>query len=406
MTRFLLLAHGTRGDVDPFVALAGALVRRRRDVTVLTHAPYEETVAATGADFRAVDDAAGYARHLRRARDLLGGRHHTRAADYYGDADLFLDRVSVAGGFGQIRREVEAMAGAGDDTVVVGRLTSCLSGLMAAELTGSPVCQVSLSPFQSMTAPMTALHLARSAGTQLNALRAGLGLPPVTGWSRWLRRADLTVGLWPGWFDAAGPASPGPLMLTGFPLGDRAAGGSRLGPVPDAGREDVVVVTGGTGRMLHPGFYASAVAGLAAAGRRGIVVTPHADLVPRVLPPGVVHRTSMPFAEVLPRVAGVVHHGGMGTLARALASGTPQLLLAHGADRPDNGARLERLGLARSLGASDWSAGTVGREIARLGPAGDPGLLNGPDPMDMLADRVVALAGRARAKSAERWAVR
>ena len=67
MTRFVLLTHGTRGDVDPFAATASGLVRRGHRVSVLTHAPYESVVRSTGA-------AAGEARRLLR-RDRFRSAH-------------------------------------------------------------------------------------------------------------------------------------------------------------------------------------------------------------------------------------------------------------------------------------------------------------------------------------------
>lgn len=388
MSRYAILAHGTRGDVDPFVALARLLRQRGHDVTVHTHAPYEQAVRRTGAKFRAVDDAAAYREHLRRTRALIADRSGGGAAGYYADPELFLDRVSIAGGFEQIRAEVDALVSGPGRPVIVGRLHSALSAVIAAELTGAPLCQVSLTPFQLMTAPVTALHLTRSAGARLNGLRDSYGLPPVGRWSPWLARADLQAGLWPPWFDQAGPTAPDEVLLTGFPLADQDGE-----PVTESapGRDDVVLVTGGTGRMLHDEFYPAAIAGLAASGRRGIVVTPHRDMLPDRLPDGVEHRTSLPFDRVMPSVAGVVHHGGVGTLARALAAGTPQLLLADGGDRPDNGSRLARLGLARSLGPADWAAETIGAAIKGLGPTG-PAPATGSDALTVLADRLASLS--------------
>jgi hypothetical protein len=72
----------------------------------------------------------------------------------------------------------------------------------------------------------------------------------------------------------------------------------------------------------------------------------------------------LPFRAVLPHVAAVVHHGGIGTLTEALAAGTPQVILAHGADRPDNAERLARRGLASWLPAARWTPQEVGRLLA------------------------------------------
>ena len=391
MTRFAILAHGTRGDVDPFLGLARVLHGRGHDVTVHTHAAYAGAARRGGPAFRAVDRVDAYERHLRRTRELIRARDPRHIDEYYRDADLFLDRISIAGGYDQIRRETRMLAGNDERTVFVCRSHSSISALIAAELTGSPICQISLSPFQLMTASVTALHLARSAGDRVNELRAGFGLPPVERWARWLTRADLTAGLWPHRFDEAGLPSGADVFLPGFPLADQESRGASGSAAVAARREDVILISGGTGRMLHEGFYAAAIAGLTWAGRRGIVVTRHPDLLPRPLPSGVEHRMSLPFDVVMPSVAGVVHHGGIGTVARALASGTPQLLLADGADRPDNGNRLKRLGWARSLGPGRWDPVTVGAEIARLRSPAPVGPALPADTLESLADRVTAL---------------
>jgi UDP:flavonoid glycosyltransferase YjiC (YdhE family) len=391
VTRYLIVAHGTRGDVDPFVALGGILAGRGHDVTVHTHAGYEAAARHRGARFVAVDSVAAYQRHLRRTRDLIRKPESGGIGAYYRDPELFLDRVSIAGGFDQLRGEIDGLLAAGTGTVLVGRLHSALSVLIAAELTGAPVCQISLTPFQQLTAPVTALHLARSAGGRLNALRAEYGLPPVRAWVPWLTRADLRVGLWPRWFDEAGTRSPDGVLLTGFPLADQRPGAPTV-TRPDRGA--AVLITGGTGRMLHDAFYPAALAGLAAAGRPGIVVTPHRDLLPRRLPRGVEHRPALPFAEAMPTVAAVVHHGGIGTVARALAAGTPQLLLADGGDRPDNARRLERLGLARWLAPQRWDAATVGAQLAELGtePATVPAGMSEPSAaLEAVADGLASM---------------
>jgi UDP:flavonoid glycosyltransferase YjiC (YdhE family) len=52
--------------------------------------------------------------------------------------------------------------------------------------------------------------------------------------------------------------------------------------------------------------------------------------------------------RLFPHCAAVVHHGGVGTVAKALATGTPQLILPRAFDQMDNAARVKR------LGAGDW----------------------------------------------------
>lgn len=65
------------------------------------------------------------------------------------------------------------------------------------------------------------------------------------------------------------------------------------------------------------------------------------------LPPSVkVVRGPMPHAKLFPRVAAVVHHGGAGTTAAALRAGVPQIIVPHLADQFYNAHRLAVMGLA------------------------------------------------------------
>jgi rhamnosyltransferase subunit B len=70
--------------------------------------------------------------------------------------------------------------------------------------------------------------------------------------------------------------------------------------------------------------------------------------------------------ERLPLCAAVVHHGGIGTTARALAAGTPQLVLPLAWDQPDNAARVCRLGAGRSLGGRHRSAARLAEALVEL----------------------------------------
>jgi rhamnosyltransferase subunit B len=63
----------------------------------------------------------------------------------------------------------------------------------------------------------------------------------------------------------------------------------------------------------------------------------------------VTHFDYVPFSLLLPRCAAVVHHGGIGTSAQALAAGVPQLVLPMNFDQFDNAARLVKLGVGKSL---------------------------------------------------------
>jgi UDP:flavonoid glycosyltransferase YjiC (YdhE family) len=77
------------------------------------------------------------------------------------------------------------------------------------------------------------------------------------------------------------------------------------------------------------------------------------------LPPSIQVAAHLPFDALLPQVAVLVHHGGIGTTAAALAAGIPQLVIPFAFDQFDNAARVARLGVGRAcptLDAAAWTA--------------------------------------------------
>jgi UDP:flavonoid glycosyltransferase YjiC (YdhE family) len=258
---------------------------------------------------------------------------------------------------------------------------------------------VAVAPIQLMAA-RGALHAYRHLlGDGIAGVRRRLGLEPIEDWEGWFSSAALQIGLWPEWFDRAGTRSPLGVRLTGFPLPDDADDE----PLPPEAEEALsgpvapVLVTGGTGRMLHQRFYTAAVEGARLAGRPVLLVVRHRDLVPDPLPPDVTWFPRLPFRAVMPRVSMVVHHGGIGTLSRALRARVPQIILAHGVDRPDNAERLRHHGLATWLPAPRWTP----EEVAPLVTAA---AARGPLPPDAVPEpdlKSAATSGREDAATSD-----
>ncbi|WP_433214963.1 glycosyltransferase [Dactylosporangium sp. CS-047395] len=327
MAVFLLVAHGSAGDVLPFARIGATLAARGHDVTLVSHAPFARH-APYG--FAAIDTEERYRADQARSADLLAVRRPDDLRRYYQDRGLF----------DELGREVALLAERHrpGETVLVGRHTSALSVLVAAELLGAPAVWAAVAPVQLMVAPVARMHARKGLADGIDAVRTGLGLPAVADWAEFLRVP--TLGLWPGWFDAAGTRSRA--ALTGFVAGDEDGESVDLPGRP-------ILVTGGTGQMLHPRWYEVA---LAAA---GLVDHPVVVVAPEPVD-GFAWYRRLPFPSALPQCGAILHHGGIGTAVRALLSGTPQVILAHGADRPDVAQRLARHDLARWLPAESWTA--------------------------------------------------
>jgi UDP:flavonoid glycosyltransferase YjiC (YdhE family) len=217
------------------------------------------------------------------------------------------------------------------------------------------------------------LFLDRIFGPEINALRAGLGLPRVRRpLYQWWHSPQRVLGLFPDWFAPPQPDWPPQTRLTGFPLYDD---GELEMPVAAedflAGGSPPIVFTPGSAMRHGRAFFAESAAACESLGRRGILLTRYREQVPDNLPKGVQHFDYLPLSQVLPHAAALVSHGGIGTVAQALAAGVPQLVMPMAFDQFPNAARLEGLGVARTLQASAYRARTVAGALSDLLSSGD-----------------------------------
>ena len=189
-------------------------------------------------------------------------------------------------------------------------------------------------------------------------IRGEFGLPPQRHYfAHWLHSPLLTMGLFPDWFAPPQPDWPASVRLTSFPLADTVSGRG----VPDElnrllETQRPVVFTPGTGNVQASAFFA---AGLEATGNLklpAVVLTPHREQLPESLPPHVRHFPFAPLSQILDRCAALVHHGGIGTTAAALAGGIPQVIMPLSHDQPDNAARVVRNGWGTRLWPRQFTA--------------------------------------------------
>lgn len=203
----------------------------------------------------------------------------------------------------------------------------------------------------------------------LNAARANHGLAPVAHFFAHVMQApDAALGLFPDWFGAVQPDWPQPFVSGQFPP-PAAPSPSDWTPALrqflDAGPAPVVF-TPGSGHQHAAQFFASAVEAAQALGRRALLVTRHREQVPAVLPEGVLWQSYVSFDALLPEVAAIVHHGGIGTTAAALRAGVPQLVVPFAYDQFDNGYRVRRLGVGEIIPAKRLGAAKMKDGLRRL----------------------------------------
>jgi rhamnosyltransferase subunit B len=368
----ILPTIGSSGDVNPVIGLGLALKARGHRITVATNAYFRDQVE---------DHGLGFVE--------LGTR--AEADEIMGDPDLW----HPIRGFGcvvrravlpNISRLYAIIAERRGPSSVVAATTLCLGARLAQERLGVPTASLHLQPtvfrspadsgrlgFLDLGPHVPALvkrlffqlvdaaYVDRLIGPRLNAIRAELGLGPVSHIFRdYIHSPELVLGLFPDWFAPPQPGWPAHTFLTGFVLHDEehreltpeAEQFLGAGPAP-------LLVTAGSAATDRDAFFSRTVAACASMGLRAMLVTNHPRQLPASLPPGVAAFPYLPFSRVLPRCSAIVHHGGIGTLAQAVRAGTPQLIVPNSHDQPDNGQRIERLGLGMWMGPLRYRRGAA-----------------------------------------------
>jgi rhamnosyltransferase subunit B len=198
----------------------------------------------------------------------------------------------------------------------------------------------------------------------LNEYRRELGLGPIASVPPWWHSPDCIACLFPEWYGPPQADWPPNIMQTDFPLWDAQADEPLSAEVQAflAAGDRPLAFTPGSANIFGGDFFRAAVEACERLGRRGILLTRFPEQVPANLPASVRHFDYVPLTPLLPRCAALVHHGGIGTAAQAMAAGIPQLIMALAHDQYDNAARIQKLGIG------DWTTPTwfCGPRVARM----------------------------------------
>lgn len=400
--RLLANFNGSRGDVQPGIALAVELVRRGHTVTMAVPPNAVDLVRRAGLDARACgsDTAALLASDLV-SRDLSSPNPARRIRA--------VSELTLRDGR-SVHRRLEELATGAD--AVIGSSVGQERGINVAEKLGVPYVPVHYCPVRSNRrysfldppAPFGSPPFVRLGWSVLdrvlwttsrrseNVLRDELGLPPAKhSVAERARRSETTElqaydrTLFPGLADEWGLRRP----LVGFLEPDPSTR-QRLDEFDDRdlrswlddGPPPIYV---GFGSMRRPTVARAArilTAAALDAGHRVLAVG--ADLGPEVpeSDPRVHRTTSVNHAVVLPRCRAVVHHGGAGSTAAGLRAGRATLVCHVGADQSLWGRRVLATGVGASVPARSLNPA---RAAAALGAVTDSACV---DAADALSERL------------------
>ena len=376
----VLFTIGSAGDVYPFLGMALELKRRGHRSTLVANDYFRPLVEKAGVDFIGLGTREDFHAALR-TPDLWSPKHGFGVLVRHAVLPRMRPTFEIANGF-PLR-----------DTILVAS-PLMLGARIAQERLGLPLASVVLQPsvIWSLEAPpaLAAFPLPGRAPLWLkrlqmkaidrfaldplfldtvNAFRGELGLNATRHiYTRWVMSPQKVLGLFPDWFAPLQSDWPAQMRLPGFVRLDRPSRDelpARLRDFLRAG-EAPVVITPGTAMAHGEGFLREAVEAVQSLGLRAVLLTPHAEQVPKRLPDDMIQVDYAPFDSLFPKTSAVIHHGGIGTCAQALANGIPQLVVPQAFDQPDNGARLEALGVGETIPSRTAERGRIAASLARL----------------------------------------
>jgi len=400
----ILTPVGSQGDVNPFIVVGRELRRRGHRVTIVAPEVFSGVASNAGLGFASDGTVEEYERITN-------------------DPDLWHPRRGLAVALGAVTSQMQRAYGVVErvyepgESILIGHPLSVFTRVFE-EMHRAPAVTVHLAPGifrsdfgqpampsgddisawpawikQALWWAVDRFVIDPRVAPALNAWRAELGLPPVSRvFKSWIHSPQRVIGLFPDWFGPPQPDWPRELRLAGFVLSDESCApgglplgtsagssgaGSRAVGSPPASRRDgleeflatgdpPVVFTPGSANRQAAAFFRTAVDATALLGRRALLVTGYPEHVPAPLPAHAHHAGYAPFATLFPRAAAVVHHGGIGTVAQALAAGAPQLLMPMGFDQPDNALRTKRLGVGEAIYPQKFTAERVAAALGRL----------------------------------------
>ncbi|WP_017587625.1 nucleotide disphospho-sugar-binding domain-containing protein [Nocardiopsis ganjiahuensis] len=392
--RALLLTQGTRGDVQPFLALALALEAAGHTALVAGPSHCAPLAAAHGVDYHPTDDGiTGLTGDPELAGVMDTGLRGVRGA---AQTVRLLRRIKDA--TGQVYEDIADAAESGADIVVH---TVGLPGQHIAEYLGARAVPVGLQPswiptraFPAPGAPWPSWMPGALNG--LSYRLVALALRGQRGAALRLRRERLGLGR-PGRHSPPDlPDGRGPLLQAfsrhllpdgvDYPSGVRTTGfwfpppNEAWTPSPEleaflgAGEAPVFIGFSSAPTRDPAGSWRLLTGAARRAGVRAVIATGWGGVAPEGAHEDVLALDQAPHERLFPRCAAVVHHGGAGTTGAALAGDRPQVICPFWGDQPFWAQRAHATGVAtpplRGQDLTEESlAAAIGRAVSDQGMA-------------------------------------
>jgi len=386
--RIVLSNIGTFGDINPLIAIALELRRRGHVPVMAVPGVFEGKIRPLGIEFHAV-------------RPDIDPENTALVAMIY-DVNKGTERGLREFLFPALRQTYDDLLDAATkpqraDLLLLGELN--YAGPLVAEITGIPWASYVLAPLSFFSAydppvlPMyprlaradrvlpgmgqavrrVARFVSRKWPQPIYDLRAGLGLERGANPLFDAKHSpSLVLALFSRVLGVEQKDWPANVRITGFCFYDSDAGNAGLAPRLEAflaaGPAPVVFTLGSAAVLAAGNFYEESAAAAVRLGVRAVLLIggdprnrPAQDL-----PDSICVEEYAPYSALFSRAAMVVHQGGVGTVAQCLRAGKPMLIMPYSHDQPDNARRMRRLGVARVMERSLYTAARVAAALRAM----------------------------------------
>jgi sterol 3beta-glucosyltransferase len=361
--RIAIIALGSRGDVQPYIALGKGLQAVGHSVRLLTHENFEQLVSSHGLEFWPARGNVQAIMESPKLRELLERGNFLAITAYTSKA---AQKAAIDWA------EDGLVACQGMDLLIAG-VGGLFVALALAEKLNLPLLQTYIFPFTPTKAFPAILFppFVSKFGSLVNRLshhffrqimwqgaRKGdqlarqqvLGLPAAPFWGLYnsspLQRYPILYGFSP--FIMSKPADWHNTFITGYWFLDEAADWNppaALLDFLDRGAPPVYIGFGSMGSRNPEQTADLVLQAISMTGQRAILQSGWGGLSKTDLPDTVFIVDSISHSWLFPRVAAVVHHGGAGTTAAGLRAGVPTIIIPFFGDQPFWGRRVAELGV-------------------------------------------------------------
>ena len=360
-----IVTLGSRGDVQPYVALGQGLKAAGHTVTLCTSSTFETFITDHGLQYGYMNDALMKLMDTAEGRDAMENSNGTLGLVR---TYIKLMRESQALNKDLMLDSWQAAQAAQPDLVIYH--PKALGGVHIAEKLGVPALLALPVPVSVPTGDFPAVGVPslklgpgynrmsyqlinmgyRSYAGIVNEFRQQLGLSPFprsAGILNTANGAPITVLHGFSQHVLPRPADwPQEAHVTGYWFLDSESGwepSAALQTFLEAGPPPVYVGFGSMAGQNPQRLAQIVVEALQQAGVRGVVASGWGGLQASDLPDSIFSLDQAPHNWLFPRMAAVVHHGGAGTTAAGLRAGRPTLIVPFLGDQPFWGERVHTL---------------------------------------------------------------